>query len=617
MNKYLQFYLDRMRKYSGRFATALIFMFLFTLLNTSVIFMVKTIVDEVFVKAQMISKGQTISSDHKITLKKVFSKDVNLSIGDDKDSTAIQGEGAKKYLINSLIIISIVFIFIYLLKGIFWYIRKYMMLFIGERIVLDLRNDIYRHVQNLSVRYFDRAQTGEIMSRITNDVTLVQQTVALAGTQIVQEPINFVFALAVLIYLNWQLTVVSVLVVGCLIYPVSVLSRKMKNAAKASQEKIGNLSSIMQEIIGGVRIVKAFNMEEYEIGKFKGVNREYFNAMMKGNRAWALLNPSNEFLASIAISIAIVQGGLQIAAGTMTTGTFFAYFLALFSLYRPTRTIMEAFSTLRKSYAAVDRIEEILNERIRVVEAEDPLPIDQLEKSIHFNEVFFHYDEGNPVLRGLELEITKGETVAFVGESGAGKSTIASLLLRFYDVVSGNILIDGEDLRNYSIKDVRGMIGFVAQETFLFNDTIQNNITYGRKGVSRELMLNAADNSHCREFIEGLPNGFDTIIGERGYALSGGQRQRISIARALIKDPEILVLDEATSALDSESEKSVQSALDNLMKGRTNIIIAHRLSTIVNSDRILVLKKGVVEESGTHQKLMEKRGVYWNLYNVK
>ncbi len=617
--KYINFYKDLLFRHKTRFITAIIFMFLFSTLNTSIVFVVKSLMDDVFINAALLSRGKNIKKTKIFDLKRMLSKKA-VSIKDQasiKNSTHIKGKEAVNYLLHSLILVALIFISITLLKELCWYIRRYSMLYIGESVVRDLRNGIYTHIQHLSVRYFDKAQTGEIMSRITNDVTLVQQTIATAGTHIIQEPINFIFAFGVLFYLNYKMTVIALITIVILIYPVDYLSRIMKKAAQTSQKKIGNLSSIMQEIISGIRIVKAFNMEKYEIEKFKKTNKEYFKAMMKGNSAKALLTPTNEILASIAISAALIIGGFEIINGKMTTGTFFAYFFALFSMYAPLRSITNASSTLKRSQASIDRINEILNEEIKVKEKEKPTPINNFSDIITFKDVYYAYDDKNWILNNMNFSIKKGETIAFVGESGAGKSTIASLFLRFYDVNEGKIIIDKVDIRDYCVNDLRNLIGYVSQETFLFNDTIRNNIIYGKEKINENEIIKAAKNSGSYDFIMSLPNKFDTMIGERGYALSGGQRQRIAIARALIKNPGILILDEATSALDTESEKLVQNALNVLMKGRTNIIIAHRLSTVANADRIMVLSNGKIVETGSHKSLLEIKGYYWKLYNIR
>ncbi|MCD6578150.1 ABC transporter ATP-binding protein [bacterium] len=616
-NRYLKFYLNYIKKYKKRFITAIIFMFLYAILNASIIFVVKMVIDDIFVKAQLISEGKAINKNP-INLKTFFNKGTKIINDKAKmnEPVKIESKEAIKYIVHSLIIISIIFILVYLIKGIFWYIRKYMMFYIGERVVMDLRNKIYGHIQDLSIAFFDKVKTGEIMSRITNDVIYIQRAISGAGTQVIQEPLNLIFALAILFYLNWQITSFSLIIIIILIIPVSILSKKMKKATKVSQVKIADLSSIMQEIINGARVVKAFNMEEHEKDKFKQINREYFNAMMKGNRAWALLTPTNEFLSSLAIAAAIIIGGLLIIQGKMTTGSFFAYFFALFSVYRPTRTLTEAYATYKKSHPVVDRINEVINEHISIKEIENPVKIKDFKNKIIFKNLWFSYNHKDWVLQNIDLTVRKGQNIAIVGESGGGKSTIGALLLRFYDSDKGTIIIDGRDIKNYSVRDLRSIIGYVSQEPFLFNDTIYNNIAYGNMNVKKDAIIEAAKASNSYDFIEQLPQGFDTIVGERGYSLSGGQRQRIAIARALIKNPHILILDEATSALDSESEKIVQDALEILMKGRTNIIIAHRLSTIKNSDIIFVLSKGNIIETGTHNDLLAKKGKYFHLYNI-
>ena len=603
-------------KYKKRFITAIIFMFLYAILNASVIFVVKTVIDDVFVNAQLISQGKTIEKKP-LSFKTFFNKGTKIPDHKTKSKLLkITKKEGKHYIVHSLIIISIIFVLLYFLKGIFWYIRKYMMFYIGEKVVMDIRNKIYGHIQDLSIAFFDKIKTGEIMSRITNDVIYIQSAISTAGTQVIQEPLNLFFSLAILFYLNWQITSFSILIIIMLIIPISILSKKMKKATKISQIKIANLNSIMQEIINGARVVKAFNMEEKEKSKFNFVNREYFNAMMKGDRAWALLSPTNDFLSSLAIAAAIIIGGLLIIQGEMTTGGFFAYFFALFSAYKPTRTLAEAYSNYKRSQPIVNRINEILNENINVKEIENPIPINNFQNEIIFKNVYFSYDNSNLVLNNINFNVKKGENIAIVGESGSGKSTIGALFLRFYDPAKGEIIIDGNNIKNYSLRDLRALIGYVSQEPFLFNDTIYNNIAYGRNNVTEKEVITAAKASNSYDFIQNLPKKFDTFVGERGYSLSGGQRQRIAIARALIKNPYILILDEATSALDRESEKIVQDALDNLMIGRTNIIIAHRLSTIKNSDIIYVISKGEIIEKGTHEELLAKEGKYFHLYNI-
>jgi len=463
------------------------------------------------------------------------------------------------------------------------------------------------------------------MSRITNDVAIIQNSVPIIGNKLIQEPINVVALIFVMFYLDWKLAAISLLVFPLVIYPIAKLGRKMNKATYRAQVKMGDLNAVIQEIISGIRIVQAFGMERYEIEKFSVINKEFFNHVMKGHRAASLQIPLNEFIGSIAIALTIWYGGWNVVNGNLTTGTFFSFILVVFQLYNPVRSLGEANLKFQQASAALERLFEIFDRRPEIVNSVSPQVISNFEDSILFKGVSFIYRNRNDsVLHDINFAVKKGSVLAIVGKSGAGKSTLVDLIPRFIDVSSGGIYIDDLNLKEIEIKSLRSLIGIVSQSTILFNDTVFNNIAYGTLGKGglpsdddKASVIAAAKVANAHDFIMKMPGGYDAMIGERGTFLSGGEAQRIAIARAVLKNPPILILDEATSSLDTESERQVQDALNKLIKNRTVFAIAHRLSTIVGADCILVLKDGMIVEKGNHIDLFEKNGYYRHLYDLQ
>lgn len=502
---------------------------------------------------------------------------------------------------------------LFLVKGIFDYGQSYLMSYVGQRIIADLREKIYNHLQSLSLSFFTRHPTGVLMSRIINDVNLVQGAVSEAVTGLIKDFFTIIGLVVVVFYRDWQLALVAMVVFPLAIYPLVKFGRKLRSYSYRSQTTMGDISSILMETISGNRIVKAFNMEEYERKRFAGENKKLFNLLMKSVRVRALSHPLMEFLGGVGIAFIVFYGGYNVIKGVATPGTFFSFLAALLMLYEPVKRLSGVNNTIQQGLAAASRIFEVLDAVPEIFNRPGAKTLHSINQGIEFQDVSFRYEE-EWVLKNINLQIKTGEVVAFVGASGGGKTTLLNLLPRFYDVSSGRILIDGTDIRDYTVESLRSMIGIVTQQTILFNDTVKNNIAYGKMGQPMEEIIKAAKAANAHGFIQNLPRGYDTIIGEQGIKLSGGERQRLSIARALLKNAPILILDEATSSLDSESEGEVQKALEYLMHGRTTLVIAHRLSTVRRADRIVVISNGSIGEIGTHEELLEKNGEYKRLY---
>jgi subfamily B ATP-binding cassette protein MsbA len=508
----------------------------------------------------------------------------------------------------ALIIVSV-------LKGITWYARDYFMGYVGQKVVNDIRDQLYSHIQNLSFSYFTKTPTGVIMSRVVNDVNLVQGALTRVPSSLVQGLFTMAALTVYIIYLNWRLAAFSLVVLPFAGIALSKFSRRFRKASTQMQEQIGDLTMHLHETISGIRIVKAFGMEQYESKRFASRNKGLFNSLMRSIKTSALSHPVMEVLSMIGTAFVILYGLYSITESkTMTAGGFFSFNVALVFFYRPLKDLNGINNVVQDGIAAAKRIFEVLDTQPEIRNKEGAITLSRDFKTIELRDVSFKYDEA-VVLKGINLTVRAGETVAIVGKSGGGKTTLANLIPRFYDVTEGAILIDGLDVRNATIESLRACTAMVTQQTILFNDTVRNNIAYGHTEKSFDDVVRAARAAYAEDFIRALPEGYDTMIGESGVKLSGGQRQRIAIARALLKDAPILILDEATSSLDTESEREVQNALDTLMQGRTSFVIAHRLSTIMNADRILVLKDGRIVEQGKHAELLARGGEYKNLYD--
>ena len=515
-----------------------------------------------------------------------------------------------------LILIPLAVIALYLLKGFCNYGQTVLMSHIGFRIVTDLRNDLYRHILRQPLSFFTKHPTGILISRVTNDVTYLQGAVSEAVTSLLKDSFTLAGLVFVIFWRDWKLAIIASLVFPLAVWPIAQFGRRMRRIAAESQVSMGDLISLLQETITGNRIVKAFGMEEHENRRFARENERQFRLTMKSVTVRAISSPLMEFLGGLGIAAIIFWGGYQVIEGTSTPGTFFSFLAALLMLYEPVKRLTNVNNTIQQGLAGAERIFQVLDTEPGIRNRPGAAELPPIREGISIEGVTFRYEE-DPVLRDVSLKIRAGEAVAFVGMSGGGKTTLVNLIPRFYDVSEGRVAIDGTDIRDVTLESLRAQIGIVTQQTILFNDTVRGNIAYGDVRRSDGDVVRAAMAANAHDFIQRLPQGYDTVIGEQGVKLSGGERQRISIARALLKDAPILILDEATSSLDTESEIEVQDALEKLMKGRTTLVIAHRLSTIRNADRIVALVDGRIVEEGTHESLLEKKGEYFKLHNLQ
>ncbi|MDU5530263.1 lipid A export permease/ATP-binding protein MsbA [Negativicoccus succinicivorans] len=506
---------------------------------------------------------------------------------------------------------------LFFLRGVFSYIQGYLMSYIANRVIIDIRNEVYARVQRLSLRFFDTRKTGSLMSRLTNDIGALQTAIVDNFVNIVKESVILIGSLVGMVILHWRLTLLCIIIVPLVSITIKYFGRKLKKSGHMMQERIADVTSHLQETIGGIRVVKSFFREDYEIARFRQINQASFGAAMKAARQSSQLSPIVEFIAAIAVTAIIWYGGWSVIDGELTAGELIAFLIYAINLANPVRRLSALYGDIQRSMAAGERVFALLDETPDIREKANAIALPVLRGDVVFDAVHFRYEPSKEVLSGISFHAEPGQKIALVGPSGSGKSTIANLIPRFYDVTAGAIKIDGHDIRDVTLASLREQIGIVPQDTALFNTTIEENIRYGRLDATDEEVAAAVRAANAEEFVRQLPQGLQTPIGDRGLVLSGGQRQRIAIARALLKDPRILILDEATSALDTESEQLVQAALERLMIGRTAFIIAHRLTTIQDADHILVIDRGRIVESGTHQSLLALHGMYYNLYTLR
>ena len=519
--------------------------------------------------------------------------------------------------IETLKVLCVTIILIFLLKNIFLYLKNLSMSYVQLRIVTHLRNRIYAHLQTLSLSFFHRRKSGDLSSIIIHDVSMLNQSIGTTFQKIIVEPINILAFTILLFIISWKLMLVAIVIIPLSQFVIQLIGKSIRRKARRNTKQIGGILSIITENLSTIRIVKAFSMEKNEVERFGQESWKYFRLLFRSSKLRLLSSPIIE---TIGVSMAVVLlwiGGSEVIVGsTLSSEDFLRFMFLLFSMLGPVRSLSNVHITLQNGYASAERIFDILDEKTDVVDSGKE-KIVTLEQELKFENVGFNYGEGTFQLNDINFKINKGQTIAFVGASGAGKSTIADLIPRFYDVNQGGIIIDGKDIKSYQLESLRQMMGIVTQETILLNTSIRNNITYGTSSNEEKKLMEAAIGANASEFIDGLEHKYETIIGERGVKLSGGQQQRIAIARAIYKNPSLLLLDEATSALDTKSERLVQDALDNLMENRTVLVIAHRLSTIKNADKIIVMDMGRIVEMGTHNELYKANGIYQRLYDIQ
>lgn len=513
------------------------------------------------------------------------------------------------------IVLSIIVVFV--IRGIAYYGQSYLMNYVGQRVIIDIRKAVFEKLQRLSMSFYDKHKTGTIMSYVTNDVSALQSAMVDNVVEMITETVILVASIVMMIYLDWKLFLVTFATFPVVLFFIDSFGKRIRKSGSRIQEAAADITSVLQEVASSPRVIKSFVREGYEVERFDKENMNNFRANMKYAQLSSTLTPTIEFVSAVGVSIILWYGGNSVINGSITAGSLVAFLTYAVNISNPIKRLSRVIGNIQKALAAAQRVFDVLDLPEDIKNAPDAKALPPVKGDVRFKDVCFAYNESEEVLSHVSFEVKPGEMIAFVGPSGAGKSTVASLLPRFYDATNGSITIDGQDIRKVTLDSLREQVGIVPQETVLFNGSVYDNILYGRLDATREEVEAAAKAANAHDFIMQLPNGYETMLGDRGMNISGGQRQRISIARAILKNPQILILDEATSALDTESERVVQEALDRLMVGRTSFVIAHRLSTIKNADKIMVLEKGQLIEQGNHDELMAMDGLYAHLYKIQ
>jgi len=520
--------------------------------------------------------------------------------------------------LSTLVRVCWIVIALSLIKNVFLYIHNIIVAWVQQKVLYRLRNELFSHYHDLSLAYFSKTNTGRVISRVTNDVGLLTDMLDLGFTRLVKDPMTVLILFLSLFVISWQLTLIALVVLPITAMVMVVIGKKIRRYSGRSQEKMAEVATILEESVSGIRVVKAFAMKDFETARFRRATGAFFSEMLKMARVRILNSPINEFLGTGAgVAILYVGGRQVLGGGALTADEFMTYFFLMFSMIAPIKALTGMHVKFQEGAAAIERIFRVLDTTPKIIDAPDARPIEKFEDKIVFENVSLAYREDKFVLQRIHLELSKGKMIALVGPSGGGKSTLCDLLARFYDPAEGQVLVDGTNLQEFQMDSWRRLLGIVTQETILFNDTVAHNIAYGLAGYAKEKLLAAAEAAYARDFIEKMADGFDTVIGPRGVQLSGGQRQRLAIARAIMKDPEILIFDEATSALDTESEAMVQKAINNLVQNRTTLVVAHRLSTIRRADEIVVIDKGKIVQRGSHDELLAAGGLYKKLHDLQ
>jgi ABC-type multidrug transport system fused ATPase/permease subunit len=605
--------LSFLKRHSRHLILSMIFMLLFAGMSGFSITMIVPLTKIIFSEQEAIT--QEISPDNHASTEEKGSLVVLLpKVLEEKFHQAIVGKTRLETLGRFCIFVFLIF----LVKNLFWYGQSFLIVRVEQGVIMDLRNRLYSHFHLLPLEYFHGQKTGVLISRITNDITLVRGAVANGFAQVLRQGFLALVYLFLVFWASWKLALIALLLFPPATLIIGKFGQKVRRSSVLTQEKMGNLTSVLQETISGIRVVKAFVMEKFEIKKFTDATKDYFTTMVKLTRIGSLGPPLTEILGVFAAVLLLWFAGRDIVTGNLDPGRFFLFLFAMLSLMQPVRTLSHLNIDVQQGLAAAKRIFEILDTEPQTKSSPESVRMDSLKNKITFENISFSYDSTDKaVLSNVSFEVKAGEIAALVGPSGAGKSTLMDLLPRFYDPTSGEIRIDGVDLKRIDLRSLRNLMGIVTQETILFNDTVWNNIAYGHDHASKDEVEASARAANAHQFIMDMPQKYQTIIGDRGVKISGGERQRLAIARALFKNPPVLIFDEATSSLDTESEALVQEAIDRLMKGRTVFVIAHRLSTIQNADKIVVLDDGKIVQMGKHGNLIQQEGLYKRLYEMQ
>ena len=604
------------KPYWRHLTLSLIFTVLFALLNGVSVYLTIPLLDTLFqesIKKEAVEQASTVEKASSIL------PDWIVNIGDDISKTfnAFVFSGNKT---EALMKICFMVLFAFFFKNIFSYLQAYFMSYVEYGAMKDLRDLAHQHLHQLPMSFFKQERVGNLISRFTNDVTIVQSSITAAFLNLIREPLTIIVFLFIAVSISWQLTLMALVILPFSMLIIYWIGVKLRKQSGRIQSKIADITSILQETISGVKIVKAFGMEEYENRKFLRETRNYFKLILRIVRVRNLSSPLTEFLSVIIGVFIIYYGGvLVLQENTLKASEFLGFLFAIFQLMPPIKELSSVNNRIQESSAAGDRIFEILDTKPKISDSENSILLDKFQKSIVFKNVNFVYEDSvEPVLNDISFSVNKGEIIALVGPSGGGKSTLVDLIPRFYDPTSGEIIIDDINVKDIKIQSLRKLMGIVTQETFLFNESVKNNIAYGLENYPIEKIIEAAKAANAHNFILEMPDGYNTIIGERGVKISGGQRQRLSIARAILKNPDIMIFDEATSSLDNESEILVQEAIERMMVNRTTFVIAHRLSTIRNATRILVLDRGKIIQIGKHEDLIaDEKGLYRKFYEMQ
>lgn len=585
--------LSNIKPYLYRFLMALFFMAMVALFTALFAMIIRPVMDELF-----------IQGGGYITEKSRDIRDLIIRIFNTKPE-------------NMVIVLPQLLFLCFLGQSIFTFLSLYFMKTLGLKVVKGIRDRLYIHLINQSIDFLSKSKTGDLVSRISNDIEKVKFAVSETLAVYVRETLTLIALLAVIFYQDWYMSLFSFIIIPSATVILVVFGKRVKKRGMQSQEAIGELSNFLTETVAGNKIVKAYNMEAYEIQKFSELNTNHYKINSKIALIYSLSAPIMNVVGGIVAALIFLIGMKRVAGGFMSPGQFSSFLAALFLMYNPLKRLSQANNDFQQGKAGYERVLQIIDCKNPIVDEPSAKNVRSVKGQVEFRDVSFAYDQNIPVIRNVSFKVKANEMLALVGSSGSGKTTLMSLFLRFYDVSSGQILVDGRDIRDFSLKSLRQSIGLVTQDVFLFNDSIINNIAYGKSHYSLKEVRKAAVIARASEFIEKLPNKYNTIVGERGIFLSTGQRQRIAIARAILKKPAILLFDEATSSLDSESEKLIQEAMVEVMKNRTTFVIAHRLSTIIEADKILVIGMGEIKESGNHRELLKKKGLYYSLYNLQ